>query len=106
MTALFQLVLIVVPFAQQLWGSSGVRVSAVALGLTDMDALTYSMAKLGDSPDFVALGADGIAIGIISNTAFKLGLALVIGIGPFRRVAASGLLALGAASCLGMWMAH
>jgi uncharacterized membrane protein (DUF4010 family) len=106
MTALFQLVLILVPFAQQLWGSSGVRVSAVALGLTDMDALTYSMAKLGSSPDAVALGAEGIAIGIISNTAFKLGLALVIGIGPFRRVAATGLLALAAASVLGLWIAR
>lgn len=106
MTALFQLVLILVPFAQQLWGSSGVRVSAVALGLTDMDALTYSMAKLGTSPDAVALGAEGIAIGIISNTAFKLGLALVVGVRAFRRVAASGLFALGAASCLGLWMAH
>lgn len=106
MTALFQLVLIAVPFAQQVWGSSGVRASAVALGLTDMDALTYSMAKLGTSPDAIALGAVGIAIGILSNTAFKLGLALAVGVGPFRRVAASGLLALGAASCLGLWLAH
>jgi len=106
MTALFQLVLIVVPFTQQVWGSSGVRLSAVALGLTDMDALTYSMAKLGTSPDAVALGAAGIAIGIVSNTAFKLGLALAVGVGPFRRVSATGLVALAAASVLGLWIAH
>jgi uncharacterized membrane protein (DUF4010 family) len=106
MTLLFQLVLVAVPFAQHLWGASGVRVSALVLGLTDVDALTYSMAKLGTNPDGVALGAEGIAIGIISNTVFKLAMALVLGVGQFRRVVATGLLALAAASCLGLWIAH
>jgi uncharacterized membrane protein (DUF4010 family) len=106
MTALFQLVLLAVPFAQQLWGASGVRMSAVALGLADMDALTYSMAKLGNDPGAALLGAEGIAVGMLSNTVFKLAVALVLGGGVFRRVAATGLVALGAASCLGLWIAH
>jgi uncharacterized membrane protein (DUF4010 family) len=106
MTVLFQVVLIAVPLTQQLWGSSGVQMSAIALGLTDMDALTYSMAKLGTSPSAVVLGAEGIAIGILSNTVFKLTVALVLGAGVFRRVAAIGLLVLTAASCLGLWFAR
>jgi uncharacterized membrane protein (DUF4010 family) len=106
MAAVFQLVLFAVPFVQQLWGASGVRVSAVALGLADMDALTYSMTRLGTSAGAVALGAEGIAVGILSNTVFKLAVALFFGVGTFRRVAATGLLALGAASCLGLWIAR
>lgn len=106
MTALFQVVLIAVPFTQQLWGSSGVRLSAIALGLTDMDALTYSMAKLGTGPGGVVLGAEGIAVGILSNTAFKLAVALIIGVGVFRRVAGAGLVVLGVAGCVGLWLAH
>jgi uncharacterized membrane protein (DUF4010 family) len=106
MTALFQLVLLAVPFTQQLWGVSGVRMSAVALGLTDLDALTYSMARLGTSPGAVLLGAEGIAVGILSNTVFKLAVALFVGRGIFRRVAGAGLVALGAASCVGLWIAH
>jgi uncharacterized membrane protein (DUF4010 family) len=106
MAAAFQLVLVAVPFLQQLWGASGVRVSAVVLGLTDMDALTYSMTKLGAGLGAVVLAAEAIAVGILSNTVFKLAVALVLGVGAFRRVAAAGLLALAAASCLGLWIAH
>ena len=89
-----QLVLIAVPFALAGVGLIRVRVSRVALGLTDMDALTYAMAKLGTSPDAVALGADGIAIGIVRTRRSNSGWPRVVGIGP-RRVAATGLLALG-----------
>jgi uncharacterized membrane protein (DUF4010 family) len=106
MTAAFALVLIAVPFVQHLWGSSGVRMSAIVLGLTDMDALTYSMTRLGARSNAVVLAAEAIAVGILSNTVFKLVVALVLGVGAFRRVAAAGLLALAAASCLGLWMAH
>ena len=106
MALAFQAVLIVVPYLQQLWGDAGVRTSAFLLGLTDMDALTFSMAKLGSSPDAVALGAEGIAIGVLSNTVFKLAVALVLGTGAFRRLAGAGLAVLGVASCLGLWIAR
>jgi hypothetical protein len=39
--------LLAVPTAEHLWGSGGVLGSAAVLGLTDMDALTYSMSRLG-----------------------------------------------------------
>ena len=82
------------------------RMSAVVLGLTDMDALTYSMTRLGANSDAVVLAAEAIAVGILSNTVFKLAAALALGVGVFRRVAAIGLLALAAASCLGLWIAR
>jgi uncharacterized membrane protein (DUF4010 family) len=106
MTAAFQVVLLVLPHIQHLWGSAGVRVSAIVLGLTDMDALTFSMARLGTGADVAVLAAEGIALGILSNTVFKLAAAVMLGAGAFRRVAGIGLLVLGGASCLGLWIAH
>ena len=68
-------------------GASGVLTSAAVLGLTDVDALTMSMARdvaYSVSPDVAALA---IAIGILANTALKLGIALVFGSRRFRRIA-------------------
>ena len=56
------------------WGVSGVFTSAAVLGLTDVDALTVSMAKMWRrySP---AVAATAIAVGVLANTGLKLGLA-------------------------------
>ncbi|HET9040614.1 MAG TPA: MgtC/SapB family protein [Gemmatimonadales bacterium] len=106
MALAFQAVLVAVPFVQQWLGAPGVLASAAALGLTDVDALTYAMARLGEAPEMGALGARGIAVGILSNTVLKLAVALLVGRGDFRRVAGPGLAVLGAASGLGLWLAR
>ena len=95
MVVAFQLVLLVVPAVQRLWGAAGVLGSAAVLGLTDMDALTYSMARLG-ATDGAPLAARAIAVGILANTILKLCLVLALGSPGFRRAAAPGLLALAA----------
>jgi uncharacterized membrane protein (DUF4010 family) len=79
--------------AEHLWGSGGVLGSAAVLGLTDMDALTYSMSRFGVATGDTPLAARAIAIGLLSNTVLKLGLALTLGAPKFRRSAATGLLA-------------
>jgi len=101
MVVVFQLVLLAVPWVRGLWGARGVLASAAVLGLTDMDALTYSMARLGVTGD-AALAARGIAVGILANTLLKLTLTLTLGAPRFRRAAAPGLLALGAAVVLAL----
>jgi uncharacterized membrane protein (DUF4010 family) len=101
MVAAFQLVLLAVPAVQQLWGAAGVLGSAAVLGLTDMDALTYSMARIGTRGE-AALAARAIVVGILSNTVLKLGVALVVGAPAFRKLAAPALLALGAALGTGL----
>ena len=45
MAALFQIVLMAVHLANRIWGESGVLTTAAVLGLTDVDALTMSMAR-------------------------------------------------------------
>jgi uncharacterized membrane protein (DUF4010 family) len=105
MALAFQAVLLLLPLVQQLWGTSGVLASAAVIGLTDLDALTYSMSRLRDGADVVRLGAQAIAVGVLSNTVLKLALALVLGRGEFRRIAGWGLVALAAASAAGLWLA-
>jgi uncharacterized membrane protein (DUF4010 family) len=91
MALLFQVVMMLVHVANRYWGASGVLTSAAVLGLTDVDALTLSMARrvgLNGSVDVAALA---VAVAILSNTALKLGVSLVFGSGRFRVIAGSAL---------------
>jgi uncharacterized membrane protein (DUF4010 family) len=103
MALAFQLVLLLVAFVRHQWGSKGILASAALLGFTDVDALTYSMTRLGGA-ESATLGAQAIAIGVLSNTVLKLAVALFLGRGDFRRIAGLGLVALAAASGVGLWL--
>jgi uncharacterized membrane protein (DUF4010 family) len=93
MALVFQAVLIATTLAHRFWGDMGITVAAALLGLTDVDALTLSMARSGETvPSTVAVQA--IAVGILTNTALKLAIAAAIGRGTFRRVTISGLAAM------------
>jgi uncharacterized membrane protein (DUF4010 family) len=94
MAIAFQLVLLALPAVEHLWGPAGVLASAAFIGLTDMDALTYSMARLGAAREPAGLAARAIAVGMLSNTILKLGLASALGSAGLRRYGAPGLLAL------------
>jgi uncharacterized membrane protein (DUF4010 family) len=91
MALLFQIVLMGVHAARQLWGASGVFTSAAVLGLTDVDALTVSMARGVAQTVSASTAAAAIAVGVLSNTGMKLALALVLGSGRFRLIAGGSL---------------
>lgn len=104
MAILFQLVLYAVHFVREYAGDAGLLLSGVVAGLTDVDAVTVSMAKSvgeGVEPRVAALA---IGLAILSNSAVKLVMALVVGGPRFRAWAAGGLatmaVALGAALAL------
>jgi uncharacterized membrane protein (DUF4010 family) len=99
MAALFQGVLYAVYWLGQTWGTKGLLVSGAVLGLTDMDALTISMAR-GEHGATAEVAAQALSIGILSNTALKAAVSLGMGAGRFRWFAAGGLAALGAALAL------
>lgn len=98
----FQAVLMALSFVRERFGSTGITASAAVLGLTDVDALTFSMSRLGTSDELVRLAAQSIAVGILANTVLKLGLALALGSAAFRWRAAIGLLLLGGAVLIGI----
>jgi uncharacterized membrane protein (DUF4010 family) len=104
MALVFQVALTAVPLVRKVWGSEGVLTSALLLGVTDIDALVLSMAKLATSPETVPLAARGIAVGLVASAVFKIALALAIGSTAFRRRSAPGLIILAAAAALGHWL--
>jgi uncharacterized membrane protein (DUF4010 family) len=105
MALLFQLVLIGLAAVRSKYGNTGVYGSAAVLGLTDMDALTLSMAKSAQSGTAVRVVVNAITIGILANTAVKTAIVMVIGRGKFRLWAGAGLLLLGLALGGGLWFA-
>jgi uncharacterized membrane protein (DUF4010 family) len=95
---LFQGVLFAVHAVQQIWGGAGLLVTGAILGLTDMDALTISMAKSAQDPPMLLVASQAIAVGVLSNTVFKMAVALILGRGAVRTLAPLGLLLAAAAS--------
>jgi uncharacterized membrane protein (DUF4010 family) len=104
MAVAFQASLMLISYASRSVGQSGVLASAALLGLTDMDALTLSMSRLGTTPELVELSARAIAIGLLGNGVLKLVLTLTLGGRDYRRLAATGLLALTATGAVALLM--
>ena len=71
MAALFQAVLMLVHLARVTQGAGGVFASAAVLGLTDVDALTLSMARDVARTISLETAATAIAIGVLANTLLK-----------------------------------
>lgn len=104
MAIAFQLSLMLIAFVRDTLGRVGVLWSAALLGLTDVDALTLSMNRLGTSDDLVQLAARAIAIGVIANSLLKLGLVLALGAPGYRRLAGAGLALLTLATVAALWL--
>jgi uncharacterized membrane protein (DUF4010 family) len=104
MALAFQGSLMLISYASGTVGQSGVLASAALLGLTDMDALTLSMNRLGTTPDLVELSARAITIGYLGNGVLKVTLAAVLGGPGYRRLAVAGLLALTAVAGASLWL--
>lgn len=104
MAVAFQVVLFLVAWLAESVGAVGILGTAAVLGLTDMDALTLSMTRLASDEAMRDVAANALAVGVIANTALKTGLVTTLGTTGFRGRAASGLLALGAATGVGLWL--
>lgn len=104
MAIAFQLVLSLLTGLTQRFGESGVLATAAILGLTDMDALTYGMSRLAETPALVATAAKAVVLAMTVNSTFKAGLAITLGSTEFRRVAVPRLLLLAAAGVVGFWL--
>lgn len=105
MAIAFQAALMAIAFVQQAVGDAGVLATAALLGLTDMDALTLSMNRLGSDAALVPLAARAIGVGVIANSMMKLTLILVLGDRRFRARAAAWLALLTLATIVALWLA-
>ena len=93
MAGLFQVVLFAVSAVRAAWGDLGLLLSGLVLGLTDIDALTLSMAKSVSAGAALGSGARAIVLGTLSNTLLKLVIAATIGGPGYRRRVVLGLAA-------------
>ncbi len=91
MTALFAAVAVALDFVRARFGSGGLFGGALLLGLTDLDALTYSMSRMAASGTAAGIAAQALAIGMAANSLFKAGLALVVGRGRYRLLVGAGM---------------
>jgi uncharacterized membrane protein (DUF4010 family) len=105
--AFFAVVLLVVALVQMYWPGRGLYMVAALAGLTDVDAITLSMAeyaKTGDS----GVAVNAIVIAALMNTLVKCGMAATLGGAALRRpimiagaaIVASGLAVVGASAAL------
>ena len=103
MALLFQIVLFGVSLAERYFGDAGLYGSAAVLGLTDVDALTVSMAQRANAGTSAVVAARALTVGILANTLVKTTIALVVGRGGYRVRTGIGLGLLAVA--LGAWLA-
>jgi uncharacterized membrane protein (DUF4010 family) len=103
MTVFFQIVLYGLEWVTGRFGQTGALPTAFLLGLTDLDALTFSMTELvGRNTVSASVAARSLMLGVLANTLFKTGLVLVVGRGAFRRWAGRGMVVFVAALGLGL----
>ncbi len=112
MAALFQVVLWGLQALRDRMGEGSLVASSALLGLTDMDALTFSLTELaghgGESAGARAaltpeLAARGLLIGMLANTVFKAGVATAVGANAFRLRVVAALALLGALFAVGLF---
>ena len=91
---LYGVILLVSSAAQTWFGDGGVYVSSILAGLTDVDAITLSMAELSQPGGSVepALAARAVTLAAMSNTVVKGGIVLSVGGAELKRALLPGFL--------------
>ena len=98
----FQVTVMVMDLVSQRLGEGGVFATSAVLGLTNMEALAVSLARLASDTSMVTVAARAMAVGVVANTVLKVGLSQGLGKGAYRLHAAVGLGAMGVATLAGL----
>jgi uncharacterized membrane protein (DUF4010 family) len=98
MALLFHVVWVAITYAEGALGTAGLAATAVVTGLTDVDALTASLALRAREGLPPLTAAMAIALGIAANTVLKLALSVALGSPVFRVRAGVALAAMVAAA--------
>jgi uncharacterized membrane protein (DUF4010 family) len=82
---LFGVVTVIAKAAEVYLGSAGLYLAGAVAGLTDVDAISLSMANLAEQQaDLIGVAARTILIAVLSNTVVKTGMALSVGAPELR----------------------
>jgi uncharacterized membrane protein (DUF4010 family) len=83
---LFGVVTVVAKAAEVYLGETGLYIAGALAGLTDVDAISLSMANLAAAePESLNVAARTIVIAVVSNTLTKTGMAVFLGASALRR---------------------
>jgi uncharacterized membrane protein (DUF4010 family) len=101
--AFFAAVLLLVKFVQLRFPGKGLYMVAGLAGMTDVDAITLSMAEYAKSGDArIAVGA--IVIAALTNTAVKCGIVAMLGGAGLRRIVVVATAGILAATLVVVWL--
>jgi uncharacterized membrane protein (DUF4010 family) len=91
---IYAVILVVSKAAQMYLGDTGLYLSSIVAGLTDVDAITLSVAELSRDAGGLSLstGARAIVLAAMSNTVVKGGIVLSSGSSALRRALLPGFL--------------
>jgi uncharacterized membrane protein (DUF4010 family) len=83
---IFGVVTVVAKAAEVYLGETGLYLAGAVAGLTDVDAISLSMANLATAdPESLEVAGRTIVIAVLSNTLVKAGMAVFLGTPPLRR---------------------
>ena len=103
---LFGFVTVAAKAAEVYFGATGLYLAGAVAGLTDVDAISLSMANLAaGNAQNIKIAATTIVIAVISNTLTKMGMAVFMGAPPMRRTVVLATLVLCIAAAVGIWIA-
>jgi uncharacterized membrane protein (DUF4010 family) len=104
--AIFMLILTASRGAQLYLGSAGAYLSGFAAGLMDVDAVSFSMARLNQSAGIEALPAAWtVTLAVLSNTLLKGAFASIAGSRELRWAILPGFALIVVAGCVAAWIA-
>lgn len=101
----FGVVILAARAAEVYLGTRGLYLAGALAGLTDVDAISLSMANLvHEDGARMTAAATTIVIAVVSNTLVKTGMAVVLGAPPLRRLVGGAALAIAAVGGLLVWL--
>ncbi|HCE53781.1 MAG TPA: MgtC/SapB family protein [Lutibacter sp.] len=72
-------ILLLVSYANHIYGAKGIYVSSAISALTDIDAIAISVSKLGGTTMNFLIAQNAILLAVLSNTVVKIGIAVFMG---------------------------
>ena len=105
--AAYALVLVLAAALNNAFGAEGLYVVALVSGLTDVDAITLSSARLFELGQLQSREATvAVTLALLANLGFKLGIVMVVGGSRLARSCGLPLLAIGCGALLGLAAAN
>jgi uncharacterized membrane protein (DUF4010 family) len=103
MTVLFAFVLVIISAVIAWWSLRALMLTSAMIGLTDLDALTLSLARNGAGLSPEQAGR-ALAVGVLSNTLLKGAVAVSIGRGLYRAITGAVLGAMAVGVAVLLWL--